>query len=53
MLLVAPQRPLRAEAIELLRAQKQPDLLLLGNELTNQAVDSIRDGDLAHGDITH
>ena len=40
-------RSLRAEAITLLRAQQRPDRLLLGTELTNQATDAFRDGDLS------
>lgn len=43
----ATARVLRGEAIDLLRAQRVPDALLLSGELTNQAVDAFRDGDLS------
>ena len=39
-------RSLRAEAIALLRAQLRPDRLLRGTELTNQATEAFRDGEL-------
>jgi tetratricopeptide (TPR) repeat protein/tRNA A-37 threonylcarbamoyl transferase component Bud32 len=38
---------LRREALTMLRAQRRPDQLLLGQELTNQATDVLRLGDLA------
>ncbi len=40
-------RRVRAEAIELWRAQVRPDPVQLGHELTNQAVDDFRDGELS------
>ena len=39
-------RALRREGIDMLRAQKSPDQLLLGQELTNQGVDDYRLADL-------
>lgn len=43
----ADARMLRDEGIRTLRAQTRPDLLLLSQELTNQATDAFRAGDLA------
>ena len=40
-------RELRREALTMLRAQRRTDQLLLGQELTNQATDVLRLGDLA------
>jgi serine/threonine-protein kinase len=39
-------RSTRDEGIRILRAQRRPDLLLLGQELTNHAIDAFRTGDL-------
>ncbi len=42
----AQARSTRNEGIRILRAQRRPDLLLLGQELTNHATDAFRTGDL-------